>query len=187
MTHVQIGLITDEEIKAIAEHYQKSDDITESVDKQAWAMFVYQTFAYETGRDRRNANLHQVLDVQYITGQPYSTTDEMRADWRKNLLKISTDYNNSPLMPGQVNLWFRAAHDIHHCLTKDCNFNLWGELCAFVKFALHTQNVEYRRILFCEIVAQVCYLRVYGHYAEQKIVDFSSFQPIIDRIIRTYN
>lgn len=186
MHNVQVGLISDSEIKAIAEHYHNSPDITESVDKYAFSKFVHQVYSFETGRTRvKNAPV--LLDVQYVTGQPYNDTDAMRVDWRKNTLKISTDYNNSPLMPGQVNLWFRAAHDVHHCQTKDCNFNLWGELCAFVKFALHTQNVEYRRILFCEIVAQVCYLRTYGNFPDQKIVDYSSFQPIIDRIIRTYN
>lgn len=112
------------------------------------------------------------VEVRYVEGQPYDNADEMREDVKLGgMLKISTDFNTSELLPGQLNLDFRTAHDLHHCQTEDCNFELWGECCAFAKFAARANgDAALINILFSEIVAQTCYLRIFGEFPDQAVL-----------------
>lgn len=111
------------------------------------------------------------VEVEYVEGQPYASADELREDVAKGILRISTDFNVSPLLGEEINLLFRVAHDLHHAATATCNFELWGECCAFAKFAaLAKGNGRLINILFSEIVAQVCFLRVFSRYTDQRMI-----------------
>lgn len=109
----------------------------------------------------------------FVDYDPYPTADHMRAYLRNNGgLLISTLYNNSDIMPGNVNLMFRFAHDIDHCMTEDCNFAFAGEVCAYSKFAARAKQFGYstfmQQWLFTEIVGQAASRGTNGVFADQK-------------------
>lgn len=109
--------------------------------------------------------------VKWVTGQPYETADEMREYLAEHGgLLISTDFNttDADIMPPQVNLWFRFAHDIDHCHTANCNFAFRGEVCAYSKFAARATTWELRQWLFTEIVGQAASRGTNGTFADQK-------------------
>lgn len=146
--------------------YQKT-----TIEQFIW--FVY-------GQERSKGIAHIDFD-----GQPYENADIMRVDYHtKKRLLISTEYNNPAVIEPDTNLAFRFAHDSHHCQSDDCNFGLWGELCAYSKFANYTSSLWLRQWLFTEIVLQNCALILLGDYAPQKYI----FAPrwAVDTVDKAY-
>ncbi len=128
-------------------------------DKRELEQFINRVYTAEQNKG---------IEPRLVIGQPYNTADEMRIDYKQGYLNISTDYNNPALISPISNLEFRFAHDCHHSQTENCNFQLWGECCAYSKFAAYTNDLRLRRWLFSEIVLQVCALIKLKEFAAQK-------------------
>lgn len=181
-THDPIpNVLSDNDLKVINRAY---DDAPEHDYRLAWefGQFVQGVALEEIAYAKQNYGLR---GVEYVAGQPYATADEMRQRVRReHVLYISTDYDNDPFLQGN-NLAFRTAHDLHHIRSSHCNFELWGEICAYTKFAAWTTNPVYHNILFSEIVAQVVALRLRGDYAEQRL----GIQPqaLVNQVHRAYD
>lgn len=163
-----LNVLTDDQLHAIHDNYYKGQEVpVDGTLAYRFQQFV-SAVAYE---EQVRANKR----VKLVTGQPYQNAAEMRARVaEEGVLYISTDYNNDPLLPEGNNLNFRTAHDFHHIRSPHCNFELWGEVCAYSKFAEYAVKFpaplasEFCQILFSEIVAQVVCLRFEGDYAEQR-------------------
>lgn len=159
------NVLSDHDLQVINREYDHGVEVSP---RWAWefGLFVQGVALEEFGYAKQNYGLR---GVEYVAGQPYATADEMRARVKaEKVLYISTDYDNDPFLQGN-NLAFRTAHDLHHIRSSHCNFELWGEICAYTKFAAWTNNPLWHKILFSEIVAQVVALRLRGDYAEQRI------------------
>lgn len=107
--------------------------------------------------------------VEYVTGQPYSSHHELTKDISNGFMRISRDHNRSKLLPGKLNLEFRAIHDYLHYVLQ-APFTAEGELSVFeVQSKLH--NYFGKKLLHSEVVLQGCYYEYFGTFAEtQKIV-----------------
>jgi hypothetical protein len=169
MTKVINDTLNDAEVNLIAYIFKTSEDHTSELFDtglvENFRLFVANVAAYEVDKAK--------VTVSYVDYEPYANADNMRADIRYNKrLLISTLFNDSPLLGEDYNLKFRVAHDLHHSQTENCNFSLFGEVCAFTKFCAYTlpHQQTFRQILFSEIVGQVCYLRRYGVFPKQKTV-----------------
>lgn len=130
-----------------------------------------------------------IADISYVSGQPYSSVPEMKQKaYSSSVLQISTDYNAGTVWGDECNLRFRAWHDLIHIRHEiiDCEFTLDGELCAFNGHLPYCDNMYKVVWLFSEIVAQVCFLRTYGEFPEQKLVLSLAFMPHIRRIASAY-
>lgn len=194
MTHVIQNILTGVEIKTIAYNLKtgKPSRFTNSF-RANWRSFVAETLGRTLVAAKPKFGTFKVFYVEY---DPYKTTQEMRNDMlANNRLLITTAFNDpyTQLMTPETNLWFRSAHDIHHAMTDDCNFELWGEVCAFSIFAKYAQQAGayssvFIQVLACEIVGQLCYLRTFGEFMpEQKVVVDAVPQHIIDRILKAYH
>jgi hypothetical protein len=127
--------------------------------------------------------------VKFVDYEPYPDANAMRDALRANRgILISTLYNNAPIMPNDINLMFRFAHDIDHCKTENCNFAFRGEVCAYSKFAARAKRLGYgvdvQQWLFTEIVGQAAYRGTFGTFGEQKF----SLAPVgwVNTVAREY-
>jgi hypothetical protein len=189
-TKVIRDLLSKEEIASIGQAYFSSPVIVPSRNQvQVFREIVY----FSLGK---YSELWNCPAIDYVDSQPYDTAEEMRDSLRNSKrLLISTQYNEpTKLMSKETNLLFRAMHDLHHCSTENCNFELWGELCAFSKVAFDAIEVTskaqlgasvYTSFLACEIIGQLCALRLTGSFPEQRL---SHCVPsgIIERILHVY-
>lgn len=90
--------------------------------------------------------------------------------FRRQHLVISSDNNNSPLMPGHLNLLFRAWHDYIH-FSYGFHFDFMGEFLTWEKHCEGVSNDKYKKILFSEVVLQSCYFLTFGKFPDvQKVV-----------------
>ncbi len=180
MTHkVLVGILAEYEIQKLALEYRDNASYSPTIHQEySVKSYVQNTLAYELDRAKNPVILH-------VNGQPYATTEDMRKDISAGLLRISVDYNNPSFVSPNTNLLFRAMHDLQHARTADCNFNFWGECCAYILAARLTHDTFIRQWLFSEIVGQVSYLRVFGAFPEQRNVLISD--KIREKIERVYN
>lgn len=184
------NLLTTDEINAIAQRYDKGQDITSLLVGDGTAQEARNFILVCMHDELQHAGIEKPI---FVSGQPYATTEDMRRDVRSGKLLISTDFNDAPFWGKLGNLHFRTAHDLHHVQTPDCNFNLWGELCAWglmsKSIKKHVPDLRLRSklnyVTFCETVAQVCSLRVNGDFPPQKIVSMYGLEPLkVGRITR---
>jgi hypothetical protein len=134
--------------------------------------------------------------------EPYATTEQMREEFdASGVLKISTQFNNPVAgISKNMNLFFRFLHDMHH-IQSNCNFNLDGEICMAAKAAetmiawvrggsLNDGTISEEdlpmmiRMVFSEIVGQVCYLRYSGEFGDQVLVRIPD--NVINWVLRAY-
>ena len=111
------------------------------------------------------------VDVWFVTGQPYENCEQLSKDIAGNkLMLISSDHNESRLLPGELNLQFRAVHDYIHYILQ-APFTAEGEIKVYnYQKRFHQIGIQ-RQILFSEVVLQACYAEYYGSFAEfQKVV-----------------
>ena len=176
MHQVIENVLTVGQIRDIAYEYQNnSEHIPTSRFTANIARYIDDTLAYELSRVNVN--------IIHVDGQPYATTDEMRAHIAMGTLLISVDYASDPYLTIEQLLKFRALHDLHHCRTADCNFNLWGECCAYNLAQKQATSSFVKDWLFSEIVAQTCMLRVTGEFPVQRRVLISPvFRLQIERM-----
>lgn len=114
---------------------------------------------------------HGDINVNRVTGQPYVNVLELTNDVKYNrCLQISEDNNNSRLLPGDLNLRFRAVHDYIHYLIQ-APFTAEGEIAVYnLQKKLHSEGIS-QKILFSEVVLQACYVEYFGRFAPvQKVV-----------------
>lgn len=116
-------------------------------------------------------NLGLSLKVIFVTGDPYANLEEMTNGIESgNILRISSDHNNSALLPGDLNLKFRAVHDYFHYLLQQ-PFDFKGELNVYkaTKF-LHQSDIG-KRMLYSEIVLQAAYATYFNGFPQtQKVI-----------------
>lgn len=108
--------------------------------------------------------------VLYVTGQPYENVEQLTNGIKTaNLLRVSEDFNDSRLLPGELNLKFRAVHDyLHYVLQQP--FTAEGEIKVYkLQKRLHCSAIG-KRILFSEVVLQACYAEYFGVFAPQQKV-----------------
>jgi len=111
------------------------------------------------------------LWVEYESGQPYNNLEELTEDIKeRQVMHISTDHNESVLLPDKLNLQFRAVHDyLHYTLQQP--FTAVGEINVFkMQRKFHSTGIS-QQILFSEVVLQACYAEYFGKFpAKQKVV-----------------
>lgn len=109
--------------------------------------------------------------VQWVEGQPYASVEELTIDIiNGNRMRISVDYNDSALLPGELNLKARAVHDwVHYILQAP--FTAEGEIRVYgFQRQFHHSQLS-KQILFSEVVLQACYAEYFGKFAPvQKVV-----------------
>jgi len=108
--------------------------------------------------------------VVFVDYDPYKDLSEMTEDIQDNeVLKVSSLHNDSRLLPGDLNLKFRAVHDYFHYLLQQ-PFDFKGELNVYkaTKF-LHKSDIG-KRILYSEIVLQAAYCEYFGSFGKQKVI-----------------
>lgn len=109
--------------------------------------------------------------VCFVGHDPYKDLEEMTYDIKiNNHLEVSNLHNDSNLLPGELNLKFRAVHDYLHYLLQQ-PFDFKGELNVYKaqKF-LHESDIG-KRILYSEIVLQAAYATYFkGFPDKQKVI-----------------
>ncbi len=110
------------------------------------------------------------LDISFVAREPYENLREMTLDIQfAGLMCVSNLHNTSELLPGDLNLKFRAVHDYFHYLLQQ-EFDFKGELNVYkaTKF-LHKSDIG-KRILYSEIVLQAAYCTYFGTFGKQKVI-----------------
>ena len=119
----------------------------------------------------------QGINLQYVDFQPYLKGQElcredMHADVNQGNLLISTQFNESNLLGSEINLIFRAIHDMHHVKLK-ANFSWQGECASTRHIMSFTDNFLFQQLLFSEILGQSAVCLYTGQFPEdQKVVLF---------------
>lgn len=107
--------------------------------------------------------------VFYVDRQPYKDHHELTADIKAGRMLISKDHNNSKLLPGELNLKFRAVHDYLHYVLQ-APFTAVGEIKVYgTQKKLHCSPIG-QKILFSEVVLQACYAEYFGTFGKQKVI-----------------
>jgi len=116
------------------------------------------------------------IRVDFVEGQPYANHIELTNDIKLNKrMQVSTDFNDSKLLPNDLNLKFRAAHDWLH-YTLQAPFDAVGEIKVFKYQKLHYSKGLMQDILFSEVVLQACYAEYFGNFAPtQKVILINSY------------
>lgn len=115
--------------------------------------------------------VYMSVNVVYVKGQPYKDHHELTSDIKvRKRLQISSDHNDSRLLPGEFNLQFRAVHDYLHYILQ-APFTAVGEIQVYnLQKKLHESEIS-KQILFSEVVLQACYQEHFGRFAPiQKVV-----------------
>jgi len=107
------------------------------------------------------------IDVQFVNNDPYRTRDEMAKDVNDNkILKVSTLFNDHPVLSEEQNLKFRAVHDYYTHIVCNQDFGLRGELKAYNTHARLAPRAALPA-LFTEVVGQACYAIARGQVDEK--------------------
>lgn len=111
------------------------------------------------------------IKVVYVSGQPYKGLEDMTSDITvTGCMNVSTEFNDSKLLPGVLNLQFRAVHDYLHYLFQQ-PFGFSGELNVYkCQKYMHLTEAG-KRILYSEVVMQAAYCEYFGKFADgQKVI-----------------
>lgn len=111
------------------------------------------------------------VQIEFVEHDPYKNLEEMtRGIHQTNTLFISNLNNDSALLPGTLNLFFRAVHDhLHYLLQQPFDFE--GEYKVYQAQKLMHKSKIAKQILYSEIVLQAAYCTYFGKFADkQKIV-----------------
>jgi len=111
------------------------------------------------------------LTFETAKGNPYTSLNALSADIMNNSrLVVSSDNNNSQLLPNDLNLYFRATHDYLHYLYQK-PFDFAGEYDVYKAQKLFHSNKIGRKILYSEIVLQAAYCTYFGKFSDaQKVI-----------------
>jgi len=116
------------------------------------------------------------VEVQFVEGSPYQTSQEMQAEVAKTkVLKIMKEFSDHPFFTEEENWKFRAVHDwFSHILAKQ-PFDQKGEIRAY---NTHTKMFPKASLpaLFTEVIGQVCYNTTHGgEFPVQKVAILPGF------------
>lgn len=119
--------------------------------------------------------LKSKVDVQFVDYDPYRNEGELRQDIEKNkVLRVMTGHSEHPVFTPQQNWKFRAVHDWFTHAIAGKPFSPKGEIAAYNTHARMFSR-EALPALFTEIVGQVSYLAVKGHFPVQKVALLKGF------------
>lgn len=100
-----------------------------------------------------NRFVNKSAEVIFEHGQPYDSVYEMQKEFfGKGILRISKDFNESPIFDKETNLKNRAIHDYLHCLLS-APFTYEGEKKVFESTCL-MMDKKFHSIMFSEFVLQ---------------------------------
>ena len=141
--------------------YQSAD----TVEKRH--VYAWKALAEET--TRLYEALPKDLRVRFSPGQPYATAADLHRVISTRDLVISTDNNVHPVWTGEENLQFRAVHDWYGHVLTEYDFELDGEIGAYMATGkLHSPSAKHA--LFTEVYVQALYYAVFGHFGQQKVI-----------------
>lgn len=118
-----------------------------------------------------NNGIHERMFISFVDYDPYENLIQLTNDIHENdRLLISSLHNDSKLMPGDLNLKFRAVHDFLHYILQQ-PFDYLGEYKVFqAQKHIHKSKLR-RQILYSEVVLQAAYCEYFGKFVDnQKIV-----------------
>jgi hypothetical protein len=163
-----------ESVKKNALIYLRYKDRFEDIDIKELTLFQQET---EQAYKRLNLPIRgrytEEQFIQMVNYNPYKNLEEMTKDVEdNNRILISTLNNDSQLLPGYLNLQFRAVHDYLHYLLQQ-PFDYTGEYKVY-QAQKHVYKTKLRRqILYSEIVLQAAYCTYFGKFADkQKVILF---------------
>jgi hypothetical protein len=123
------------------------------------------------------------ITVNYVDYQPYDRVAEMSRYVRMyRYLEVSSQFNNDPVLPGELNLMYRASHDMLH-VALDAEFDWSGEL-AVARYALAGEigRPLIQQLIVSETVLQAAHALVFGEFRDDQ--PFVAVGPqIIDMIL----
>jgi len=94
------------------------------------------------------------LRIERVTGQPYMTAEEMAADIRQGVMRVTTDNSDHPIWDIDTNWKFRAWHDYEHHYLHGNDFSLDGEWRAYQVASNSIADPMARKALLTEIYGQ---------------------------------
>lgn len=108
--------------------------------------------------------------VKFVDYDPYKNLSEMSIGIEtENVLLVSNLNNDSKLLPGDLNLKFRAVHDYLHYILQQ-PFNFLGEYKVYqAQKHIHKSKLR-RQMLYSEVVLQAAYCEHFGIFPQQKLV-----------------
>lgn len=120
--------------------------------------------------DIETANFSVAEYLIFVDFEPYQNLEEMSIDIANGQFLVSGLNNDSKLLPGDLNLMFRAVHDYLHYILQQ-PFGFAGEYKVYqAQKHMHKSRIG-RQILFSEVVLQAAYCEYFGTFAPtQKIV-----------------
>lgn len=113
--------------------------------------------------------------VDWVEYDPYANADELRYDVRVNKrLRVMTLHSDHPFFTPEQNWKFRAVHDWFSHMLGHTPFSPKGEISAY---NVHAKMFSQAALpaLFTEIVGQVAFLTVRGHFPTQKVAILPGF------------
>lgn len=117
-----------------------------------------------------NAIPHKKINLTFVDYDPYKSVDELSADVKKGEIKVFSGGSDSKLLPGMLNLMFRAAHDYWHYILQ-APFTAEGEIRVFNYQVKQHPSITSQKILFSEVVLQACFAEYFGEFAQtQKVI-----------------
>jgi hypothetical protein len=117
-----------------------------------------------------------VVPVGY---QPYARVAEMEAELQQtSTLRVSTLFNTDPVLPGHLNLKYRAAHDMVH-VRLGADFDWPGELTVARQSVTEAYNLPLiQQFIFSETVLQAAHALHYGYFRGDQ-----AFVPVVPEVI----
>jgi hypothetical protein len=118
------------------------------------------------------------IDIQYVDFEPYFrgpelSLEDVHADFNQGKLLITRLFNNSELLGPDINLIFRAIHEVHH-IKLNVDFGWAGECATAIHIMSLTNNFLFKQILFSETIGQVSVRLADGAFPDpQKVVLYS--------------
>jgi len=94
------------------------------------------------------------LRIERVTGQPYQTAEEMAADIRRGVMKVTIDNSEHPLWDVETNWKFRVWHDYEHHFLHGNDFSLDGEWRAYQVASNAVADPLARKALLTEVYGQ---------------------------------
>lgn len=150
----------DEETTRLAREYDAA--VTDPASKPAWDSLASDT-------DRMYQEIAKKIKVEKVTGQPYASAEEMVADMKKGVFKVTTDNSQHPFWTEDQNWKFRVVHDYLGHFETGADFSLAGEKKAFLAHAAQLTGEDAKKALQSEVLGQAAsYTANAGKFPEQK-------------------
>jgi hypothetical protein len=113
--------------------------------------------------ERRFQEVIEDVDVIFTTEDPYADYTAMRVDIERGVMKVFAGGSHPEHMTPSENVVGRAVHDYlgHYAINR--GFDLYGEVAKW-KHVRHRYPDTAQRLLFTEVVGQLCAAHVVGGF-----------------------